>query len=190
MIFRPAAAGTYSIALHAAKGVPDAGVSGGLMPPMFAARRLPATPQMLFSAMMPQCISAVSTDAAYGTATAFVAAEPTDLGTDWGSYDYSPVGFTLRNSAGEMQPVSFSPLPGLSDSKVKAGRTVEAHFNIGITAGTWADALADRSLIYLSPEGLCKYKSGSSQSSFIRSTRSPMKELEKVPKEMKGSEAS
>ncbi len=141
MIFRPAAAGTYSIALHAAKGVPDAGVSGGLMPPMFAARRLPATPQMLFSAMMPQCISAVSTDAAYGTATAFVAAEPTDLGTDWGSYDYSPVGFTLRNSAGEMQPVSFSPLPGMSDSKVKAGRTVEAHFNTGITAGTWADAL-------------------------------------------------
>lgn len=141
MVFRPAAEGTYSIALHSAKGLADNAVSGGLMPPMYAGHRLPATPQMLFSSMMTQCLSAVSTEAPYGSATAFVAAEPADFGTEWGSYDYSPVGFTLRNSAGEMQPVAFSPLPGMKDSKVKAGRTVEAHFNIGITEGTWADAL-------------------------------------------------
>jgi hypothetical protein len=34
-----------------------------------------------------------------------------------------------------------------------------------------------------------KYRSGCSQSSIGQSTESPMKELEKVPKELKGSEA-
>lgn len=142
MVFRPSKEGTYSIALHGAKGVADEAVKGGLMPPMYAGYRLPTTAQMLFSSMMTQCLSAVSAESASGLSTAFVAAELSDFGSEWGSYDYSPVGFTLRNSNGEMQPVAFAPLPGLKDSKVKAGHTIEAHFNVGITTGSWADALA------------------------------------------------
>lgn len=141
MVFIPNQEGTYSIALHGAKGMSEDAATGGLMPPMFAGHRLPPTPQMLFSSMMTQCLSAVSTKEGYGDATAFVAADPADFGTDWGSYDYSPIGFTLRNSTGELQPVAFSPLPGMKDSKVKAGRTVEANFIIGLTPGTWRDAL-------------------------------------------------
>lgn len=142
MLFRPSEEGTYSIALHGGKGVADDVVKGGLMPPMYAGHRLPATAQMLFSSMMTQCISAVSAESGSGTSTAFVAAELSEFGTEWGSVDYSAIGFTLRNSTGELQPVAFSPVPGMKDSQVKAGRTLEAHFNVGLTPGSWTDALA------------------------------------------------
>lgn len=141
MVFKAAAAGTCSIALHGGKSVPDASATGGIMPPMYAGHRLPDTPQMLFSSMMTQCISAISAENSFGPASVFITAEPSDFGDEWGSYDHSPVGFTLRNSIGELQPVAFAPLPGMKDSKVKTGQTVEAHFNIGITQGTWVDAL-------------------------------------------------
>jgi hypothetical protein len=52
--------------------------------------------------------------------------------------------------------------------------------------------LADRSLIQLSPERLCQYLTntdGCSQPTIGLSTGSPMEELEKVLKELKGSAA-
>ncbi len=141
LVFKPAVEGTYSLALHGAKGVGDASATGGLMPPMFAGKRLPQTPLMLFSSQMSQCLAAVGADLSFGPATSFVSADLDTFGDNWGGYDHSPVGFTLRNSAGELQPVAFSPLPGMADSKVKANRTVEARFIAGIVGGYWADAL-------------------------------------------------
>lgn len=140
-LFKPAADGTYSLALHGAKGVGDSDVTGGLMPPMYAGLRLPSTPQMLFSSMMPQCLAAVSRLESHGKATAFVTADLDGFTNDWGGYDYSPIGFTLRNSLGELQPVGISPLPGMADAKVKSGRTMEARFITGIIEGSWDEFL-------------------------------------------------
>lgn len=141
MLFKPTADGYYSLALHGAKGIADAEACGGLMPPMFAGLRLPATPQMICSSMMSQCLSAIATESAFGTATAFVSADLDAFAQDWGGYDNSPIGFTLRNSRGELQPVAFAPVPAMADSHVKAGRTLEARFITGIQAGNWDDAL-------------------------------------------------
>lgn len=141
LVFKPVADGAYSLALHALKGVGEEAVGGTLMPPLFAGNRLPKTPQMMFSAMMPQALSAVETVMPFGKATAFAAADLDSFNQDWGGYDYSPVGFTLRDSRGEVEPVAFAPLPGMKDSKVKAGKRVEAHFVIGVANGGWGDAL-------------------------------------------------
>ncbi|MDE6125661.1 MAG: hypothetical protein K2G30_01765 [Muribaculaceae bacterium] len=141
MVFRPVAGGAYSIALHALKGVGDDAAGGVAMPPLFAGNRLPETPLMMFSSMMPQCVSAVETMTPSGNATAFVCADLDSFSQDWGGYDYSPVGFTLRNSRGEVEPVAFSPLPGMKDSAVSAGRAVEARFVVGVVTGGWGDAV-------------------------------------------------
>lgn len=141
LLFKPAKDGTYTLALHGLKSIPDNETAGGLMPPMYAGTRLPATPQMLFSSMMTQCVAAVSKTESFGKATAFVASDLDKFPADWGSYDNSPVGFTLRDSRGELQPVGFSPLPGMPDAKVKAGQTVEAGFITGVVDGSWGDAL-------------------------------------------------
>lgn len=140
-VLKAAADGFYTIALHAAKGISDDTASGVLMPPMFAGRRFPASPLTLFSSMTTQCISAASRQESYGEASAFVCADLDAFPSDWGSYDHSPLGLTLRNSRGLIQPVALAPLPGMPDSRVKAGKTVEARFITGITPGTWTDAL-------------------------------------------------
>ncbi len=139
--FKPSADGAYSMALHALKGVKGTDVSGVLMPPIFVGHRVPATPQMLFSSMMTQCVSAVETTMPFGQVSAFVCADLDSFSQDWGGYDYSPVGFTLRDSRGDVEPVAFAPLPGMEDSKVKAGKSVEARFIVGVRTGGWGDAL-------------------------------------------------
>lgn len=141
-VFRPVADGWYSLALHGAKGVDEAKVKGGIMPPMFAGLRLPDGPQMLFSSMMTQCVAAVETDGtSTSPATAFVAADLSAFPAEWGGIDRSPLGFCLRNSEDEYQAVGISPLPGMSDSKVKAGRTLEVRFVAGIRPADWTGTL-------------------------------------------------
>ena len=136
MLFKPTAEGSYSIALHSAKGLPESKVNSLLMPPMFNGNAAPATPQMLFSSMMTQCLSMIETSGTLKEVTSFVAADlDHKFGNDWGSYDYSPVGFTLRNSRNELQPVAMAPAPGLKDSKVNAGKTLEVSFKCGIMNG-------------------------------------------------------
>ncbi len=142
LVFKPSADGAYSLALHALKGIGEEAVSGVLMPPMFVGSGLPSTPLMLFSSMMPQCVSAVETVMPFGKATAFVAADLDHFSQDWGGCDYSPIGFTLRDSRGDVGPVAFAPLPGMADSQVKAGKRIEAHFVVGVREGGWGDALA------------------------------------------------
>lgn len=139
--FTPAADGSYSLALHGAKGMSQESVSRVLLPPMFQDMRTPATPLMMFSSMMTQCVSIVETQMSFGSASAFVAADLDTFTKDWGSYDYSPIGFTLRNSANAVQPVAFAPLPGMKDATVKAGKIIEARFVAGITPADCAGTL-------------------------------------------------
>jgi hypothetical protein len=136
MLFKPTAGGSYSIALHSAKGLPESKVNSLLMPPMFNGNAAPATPQMLFSSMMTQCLAMIETSGTLNDATSFVAADlDHKFGNEWGSYDYSPVGFSLRNSRNELQPVAIAPAPGMKDSKVNAGKTLEVCFKCGIMNG-------------------------------------------------------
>ena len=141
MEFRPTADGCYSIALHSAKEISEEDASNVLMPPMFQKRHLPATPLMLFSSMMTQCLSAAETQTSFGPVTNFICADLDSFTQDWGSYDYSPVGFTLRNSANKIQPVGFSPLFGMKDAAAKAGSKIDAGFIIGVKASGWSETL-------------------------------------------------
>jgi len=144
--FTPAADGTYSLALHGAKGVGQEYVSRVLMPPMFQEMRLPSTPMMMFSSMMTQCVSMVETAMPFGSVSAFVAADLDTFTQDWGTYDHSPVGFTLRNSAGAVEPVAFAPLPGMKDAYVKKGAKIEVKFVTGINpadCGTTLEYVSD-----------------------------------------------
>lgn len=141
LVFRPVSDGSYSIALHAAKGIGEESVKNVLMPPMFQSRNIPATPLMLFSSMMTQCLSVAEIQTSYGPVTNFICADLDSFSQGWGSADYSPVGFTLRNSSNEIQPVGFAPLPGMKDASVKAGSAIETNFIVGIHAADWAGTL-------------------------------------------------
>lgn len=139
--FKPLDSGTYSIVLHCAKGIRQESVNNVLMPPMFCGKRVPDSTFMLFSSMMTQCISCVEYSSSAGNVSAFICADLDTFSNDWGSYDYSPVGFTLKNSGDEYEPVAFSPIPGMNDSKVTANKIINASFNIGLLPGDWGTAL-------------------------------------------------
>lgn len=140
-VYKPAEDTWCSIVLHPLKGLEDSDVSNVLMPPSFQYRRFPSSGQMLFSSMMTQCVAMVETPMTFGKVTAFVAPDLTDMGDEWGSGDYSSHGFALRNSRGELQPVAVSPLPGMSDSKIKGGCLCEARFVMGVVPEGWTAAL-------------------------------------------------
>lgn len=141
MRFTPGESGSWSVALHGAKGVPGDDVTQVMMPPMFQQLRIPATPQMMTASMMTQCVAMVESEMAFGAASAFVAADLDAFNSDWGTFGYSPVGFILRNSLGDVQPVAVSPVPGMRDARVSAGRTLEVRFVAGIIPSGISDAL-------------------------------------------------
>lgn len=138
----PASTGMYSIALAAFQPVPESAMSNVLMPPMFQFRRVDKSPVMLVSSMMQQPLAIVeSTVAMGGTMSSFVSGNDCTFPEEWGSADYSPVGFALRNSHGGLQPVAFSPVMGMPDSRATAGKTFKRTFVIGACPDSWNRAL-------------------------------------------------
>ncbi len=137
-----AADGMYSMCVAAFQPVPESSVENVLMPPMFQFKRFPVSQTMLLSSMMQQPLAVVESSTGIGgPMSAFVSGDDTVFPEEWGSVDYSPMGFTLRNYSNEFQPVAFAPVMGMPDSGMKAGETLKRKFVIGIRAGKWNDAL-------------------------------------------------
>lgn len=139
--FTPAADGCYSIGLSGLHPALPSSVSNVLMPPMFQYHRLPEHPMMLLSAMMPQPAAMVETQFSGSPMTAFVSGDDSSFSSDWGSVDYSPMGFSLKNHDNLVQPVAFSPVLGMKDSKMKANVTTTSNFVVGLTPMRWTETL-------------------------------------------------
>lgn len=134
--------GMYSMGVTALQPVPDASVTNVLMPPMFQFRRIPESPVMMPSSMMQQPLSIVESVTPHGGAmSSFISGDDTVFSEEWGSVDYSPIGFTLKNHRNEVQPAAFSPIVGMPDSKVAAGETISRKFVVGVVPEGWNKAL-------------------------------------------------
>lgn len=137
-----AVSGMYSLGVAAFQPVPESSVSNVLMPPMFQFKRFPASPVMMLSSMMQQPLAIVESGTALGgQMSAFASGDDTTFPVEWGSVDYSPMGFTLRNYRNEFQPVAFAPVMGMEDSKVSAGDRIVRKFVIGVCPGKWSETL-------------------------------------------------
>ena len=135
-------AGYYSFGVAAFQSLPADKVTNVEMPPMFQYKRLSPQPKMLTSAMMPQPLAIVETNLPSGQFSSFVAPDVNALpADDWGTGLLAPYGFTLRNETNDVQPVIFSPVLGLNNSKFKAGETIERSFVIGAVAAGWTSAM-------------------------------------------------
>lgn len=133
--------GMYSVVMHSLKGIEEEAVTGVIMAPMYCGKRIPSTPLMLSSSMMTQCMACIEASTPTGTVSSFASADLNSFSNEWGSYDHSPIGFTLRNCYNEMQPVAISPIPGMKDSKTVKDGIITANFNIGIMQGNLSDAI-------------------------------------------------
>jgi hypothetical protein len=133
--------GFYSLVITALQGVPAAMVTNIQLPPMFQYQRIPAQPNLMPSAMMPQPLSMAEIKNAAGHFTTFVTADPAIFPSDWASATTSKVGFTVKNAANEVQPVVVSPILGLADSRLLAGQSLQRSFRVGVMASNWNDAL-------------------------------------------------
>ncbi len=139
--FTPAESGCYSLGLLGAHATLPSAVTNVLLPPMYQYRRLQPRPEMLLSAMMPTPVAMVEAESAGRRLTAFVSADSTLAPLDWGSVDHSPIGFSIMNHGNMVEPVAFSPVLGMADCKMTAGRTVSRHFEVGLAASTWNETL-------------------------------------------------
>lgn len=139
--FTPSKAGCYSLGVMGLHAPLPSAVTNVLLPPMYQYRRIPAQPQMLLSAMMPQPVAIVEAEAGGRRMSAFVSGDDTVFPLDWGGVDYSPMGFSLKNHANMVEPVAFSPVLGMADSKMKAGQKVTRKFVVGLAASPWNETL-------------------------------------------------
>lgn len=140
--FTPSKAGCYSLGvmgLHAA--LPTA-VTNVLLAPMYQYCRIPPQPEMMLSVMMPAPVAMVETEAGGQRMTAFVTGDADAFPKlDWGGVDYSPMGFGLKSHVNMVEPVAFSPVLGMPDSKMKAGEKVSRRFEVGLAALPWNETL-------------------------------------------------
>ncbi len=134
--------GMYSLSLAAFQGIEDAKVSNVLSPPMFQYKRIPAKPQMLLSNMMQQPLSIVEMGTDKDKMSSFICADLSSFTNDWGSSDYAAIGFSLRNTDLEVQPVAFAPVLGMADSKRSKGEVMESRFIIGLLPTGWEEAVS------------------------------------------------
>ncbi|WP_316812474.1 hypothetical protein [Pedobacter heparinus] len=143
LICKAAQPGYYSMGVAAFQPVADQELENVLMAPMFQYKRLSDGPQMMITAMMQQPVAIVSSKTQQGIVSSYVAAGPELFKKDWGSVDYSPAGFTLKNHNNQIQPVMFSPVLGMNDSRYRAGELIDRRFIIGVKAGNWDAAMDD-----------------------------------------------
>lgn len=132
----------YSMALTAFQPVPGDAVANVLMAPLFQFRRISDQPVMMLSSMMQQPVAIVEASSSTGAdVSAFVCADISLYGRDWGGVDYSPAGFSLHNAAGTVQPVAFAPVMGMPDSRLSKGQVISRKFEAGALSGGWNTAL-------------------------------------------------
>ncbi|MDE5661333.1 MAG: hypothetical protein K2I04_01745, partial [Muribaculaceae bacterium] len=141
LYFTPAASGCYSMGVMATHAALPTSVTNVQMPPMYQYRRIQPRPEMLLSAMMPTPVAMVEAETAGHRMTAFVSGDCSLAPLDWGGVDHSPMGFTLKSHDNLVEAVAFSPVLGMTDSRMKAGQTVSRRFEVGLTAQTWNSTL-------------------------------------------------
>lgn len=129
----------YSLAVLAFQGAEQGKVSNVQLPPMFQYQRIPEQPLMLPSAMMPQPLAMV--ELKESGITTFITGTQDGFPLDWAMSASSVMGFGIRNEKNQVQPVAFSPVPGLKDAQLKAGQTLQRSFMIGALPSGWNDAL-------------------------------------------------
>lgn len=135
--YAPAQTGYYSLAVAALHGIDPSDVTNIQVPPMLQYQRLPEGPVMLPSAMMPQPLAIMENK----TLSSFITAAPATYPLDWAQSNTSRAGFSIRNAKNAVQPVAFSPVLGLADSKIPAGQSIQRSFIVGAIAAPWQDAL-------------------------------------------------
>lgn len=133
--------GMYSLGLAAFQSIPAIYMSNVLMPPMFQYKRISSQPSMLLSSMMPQPLAITEAKTPKGVTTSFICGDDTTFPKDWGSVDFSPMGFSLKNENNDIQPVSFSPVLGMKDCNLQAGQILERKFVVGMLPAGWNEAL-------------------------------------------------
>lgn len=139
---RPATDGMYSMGLSALQPVPESALSNLLLPPMFQYKRVSPHPVMLLSSMMQQPLAiAESATPLGGVMSSFICGDDTTFPQEWGSVDFSPMGFSIKNERNEIQPVAFAPVMGMKDSQVKAGQVFERKFVVGVLPAGWNETL-------------------------------------------------
>lgn len=141
LTYIPKEAGYYSLAVSAFSGVQKEQVAAIQLPPMFQYQRIPEHPVMLPAAMMPQPLAMMETKQGTGSVTAFITGTPTDFPLAWGEAFASPMGFAIKNLENDVQPVAFSPVLGLDDSQLAAGKALTREFALGALPSGWNDAM-------------------------------------------------
>ena len=138
-----AEAGEYSLGFKLFKSWKPAEVEFNLLPPLYHFQRRPATPQMMTSSITTQPLALVQVKVPdFEKSVAFgVTADPARFSFDWPTPTNARYGFSLLNEMGEVQPVIFTPVLGLPDSKLKAGESKTVSWNILIQPGDWREAL-------------------------------------------------
>ncbi|MNK00527.1 hypothetical protein D3C87_183120 [compost metagenome] len=134
--------GFYSFVVGAFQSIAKNAVGSVQLPPMFNYKRIPEEPLLVPSAMTPQPIAIVEATNTGKPISLFITGAPAEFPLDWAKDVTSYMGFSLKNELNEVQPVAFSPILGLADSKLNAGATLKRKFNIGAVVGNWNDALA------------------------------------------------
>lgn len=112
------------------------------LPPMFQYQRIPSAPVLVPSTLTPHPMAIAELDINKQSYSQFVAGAPEHFNKDdWGTKADSPFGFSIINNFNKVQPIAFSPILGLKDSKIAYGDTLERSFIIGGIWGGWDTAL-------------------------------------------------
>jgi hypothetical protein len=141
LTYKATTPGFYSFVVSAFQDSPETNVNNVQLPPMFNYKRLPEGPMLIPGAMTPQPLAIVEVNQNKKPLSYFITGALTDFPVDWVKDITSRIGFSLKNEFNKVQPIAFSPVLGLDDSKLSAGQSLSRSFNLGAVADKWSGAL-------------------------------------------------
>lgn len=140
LVCHPSQAGAYSMGLAAFQLIPQNSLNNILLPPLYQYKRLTDQPVLVPSSAMQQPVSITEAKTPQGAISSFICGDVTSM-NEWGNSEFSPMGFAVKNEVNEVQPVMFSPILGMKDSKVNEGDVIKRKFIIGAVPTGWNETM-------------------------------------------------
>ncbi len=133
----------YSLAFGVGRSIARDEIAAVQLPPLYQFRRLPDSPVMITSSLMPHMLALVEN---VDGVTTGVIADPAGISQEWATRSNATYGFSLVDAVGDARPHIFAPILGGEGSRRARGEKLQADWWIVGAPQPWTEVMRSTDL--------------------------------------------